>query len=433
LLKSYIVVAVIIFLSSIPRLATAQIGIIPSGVGFTHIPTSKAHEGGPLCNKAGWLNPQSHIPIFRDFKFQDAHFTESAGTSFAGWLRDGKHAIFARQSWHATGSCPASDRCCAIPFAQQDQDNFIVDLKTGTIVSSPTTKFRELESHNQAYFYNEALQPLYAGRTNRLTGFVLVTHRDFEPTTGTETWLIEPDGTPVRRMISQDTGGHGCSVSPNEQYLACGRVGADWNTKGFLLTTMDGRTVADVVWGNKVIPIDIASWSSDSAGFVFYACVHTADPRSACREGGYLVYYDLKTKTFLSLVPDLSPAFLCYYTGGCPDSAAGGSDIPRRSPIPGWFYYTAMLGSTNGGKHRVLGSVSRENPNVFHPLTFAEFTEPGHPAVSPNNKTVAFIANFSKSDTKRAALYTVNVQTHIVHKLGKLTQGDNIYAPHWQD
>jgi hypothetical protein len=403
---------------------------IPTGVGFTHIPKGQGH-GSALCNQAAWLNPQLPNPSFHDFKFRDPHFTDHAGTQFVRWLRGGQRAIFLRVSWHGAGSCSPSEPCCTIPIPQTAIDNFIVDLNTGAIASSPTTKFRELQGHNQAYFYNEGLQPLYAKGTNRLTGFVLVTHRDLTTSSSAEIWQIKPDGTPVKRLIPQDVGSHGCGVSPDEQYLACERMEPEWDQKGFLLAKIDGTQVADVKWKNLYMPIGAPSWSSDSAGFAFYAC-KTADPHS-CNDGGNLVYYDITKKIFTPLAPDFSPAFFCLYAS-CRPSGAHGSEIPARSPVHGWFYYSVLIGSTNGGMpRRVLGSVSRDNPKVFHPLTFGEFTEPGHPVVSSNNKTVAFIANFSESDT-RAALFSVDVRTQIVRRVGSLlSPGDSIYAPEWHD
>jgi len=426
-----LIVAATALLNPFTPIAKAQ-GGLPSGIGLTHIPTGQGH-GGSVCDKAGWLNPELPSPGLHDFKFQDPHFTKDAGTSFVRWLRGGQRAIFLRLSWHPPATYPPSERCKTIPIPQTDVDNFIVDLRTGTIVSSPTTKFRELQGHNQAYFYNEGLQPLYATGTNRLTGFVLITHRDLTANSSSEIWQIKPDGTPVRRLIPQDVGAHGCGVSPDGQYLACERLGGqEWYQKGFLLTKIDGTPVADVKWKNLFIPIGAASWSSDSAGFAFYACNST--DLNSCHDSGNLIYYDIASKTFTPLAHDFSPAFFCVYAiWSCRPSGASGSEIPTRSPVPGEFYYSVLIGSTNGEKpRRVLGSVSRDNPNVFHPLTFAEYSEPGHPVVSAKNKIVAFSANFSDTDT-RAALFSVDIRTQIVGRVGALSPDDNIYAPQWQD
>jgi hypothetical protein len=306
-------------------------------------------------------------------------------------------------------------------------DDFVVDLRTRAIVYSPTTKFRELQGHNQAYFYNEGLQPLYSKGTNRLTGFVLITHRHLTATdSSSEIWQIKPDGTPVKRLIPEDVGAHGCSVSPNQQYLACERLNGDeFKKKGLLLTKFDGTHVGDIKWGTTVVPFGAAIWSSDSAGFVFYAC------SAGCQTDGFLIYYDIAKNTFTPLAPDFVPAWFCTQRDMCRPSGGHGSEIPARSPRPGEFYYSVLIGSTNGEKpRRVLGSVSLANPNVFHPLTFEEFTEPAQPVVSADNRTVAFIANFSITDTI-AALYSVDVRTRSIHRLSK--QGDNFYAPQWQD
>jgi hypothetical protein len=256
-----------------------------------------------------------------------------------------------RISWHGSGSCPVSNPCCTIPIPSTNIDNFVLDLKTRAIVSSPTAVFRKLQGNDQAYFYNEGLQPLYANGTNRLTGFVLVTHRDLTKNSSSEIWAIKPNGTPVKRLVSQDLGAHGCVASPNGQYLACERFGGqEWYQKGFLLTRIDGTAIADVKWKNTFIPIGAPSWSSDSVGFAFYAC-NTVDTYN-CHEGGFLIYYDITKKTFTPLAPDFSPAFFCYPYASCRDSGANGSEIPARSPVPGVFYYSVLIGSTNGGKPR---------------------------------------------------------------------------------
>ena len=424
--KILVFVAAMVLLIALARSAWAQTDI-PKGVGFTHIPSGQGH-GSAVCNKAGWINPWISNPKLHDLALNDPQFTNS-GTSFVRWLRGGRQAIIISVGWRGPSLCPATDPCCTIPIPSTNVDNFVIDLTTGKIASSPTVLFRKLQGQDQAYFYNEGLHPLYAGATNKLTGFILVTHHDLTKSSSAEIWQIKPDGTPVKKLIPQDVGAHGCQTSPDAQYLVCERLGPEFNQKGFLLTKIDGTPVSDVKWSNTIIPIGFGSWSSDSAGFVFYAC----HPTTACTDGGYLVYYDIIRKSFTPLAPDYTPAFFCLYTKTCRDSGASGSEIPARSPLPGWFYYSVLIGSTSGAKPRgVLGSVSRDNPNVFHPLTFAESSEPGHPQVSANNNLVVYTANVSESDTS-AALYSVDVHSLAVRKLGLLLPKDNIYAPQWQD
>ncbi len=425
----------IALLSILTQLADAQ-SSRPSGVGFTFItPNMGNHEGGGLCAKAGWSNPLLLKPSLRYFKLKDDPlFTGNYGTGFVDWLRGGQQAIISRLSRFKPGSCTHPDPCC-VPFESTILDELVVDLKTGAIVSRPTIKFRESKGNdakcsngNGLYCYS-VLQPVYANGRNQLIGFLLVTHHDFN-TPRTETWLIKPDGTPDHEASGDPSGGHGCQKSPNDQYLACGRTGQDWYTKGFLVIKPDG-TSADVIWAaHPHMPIDVAVWSSDSAGFVFYAC------DGSCTDRGYIAYYDVEKKNITPLANYYSPAFFCS-SGRCRDTYASGSDLPAASPVAGWFYYSALFPPLPGDNklRRVLGSVSRSDPNVFHALTSKENTEPGHPTVSSDNKRVAFIAN-APDGTKRAALYIVDVRMKIVRPLGKLPPNRpelSAYAPNYQD
>jgi hypothetical protein len=182
------------------------------------------------------------------------------------------------------------------------------------------------------------------------------------------------------------------------KYLACERLGTDkWFNNGIMLTKIDGTFISNVRWKDMpFVPIGVVTWSSDSAGFVFYTC--NTLTKVSCSSGGSLVYYDVVGSTYTSLAPSLIPAFFCRYKDSykCRDSAAEtithNSDIPASSPVPGLFYYSVLM-PTDDGKPRVLGSVDRANPNSFHPLTLSEFTEPSHATVSSDNKLVTFVAN----------------------------------------
>jgi Tol biopolymer transport system component len=316
----------------------------------------------------------------------------------------------------------------------------VVDLKTGKVISSPTATFRKLQGNN-GYLYNEALQPLYNG-TNTLTGYILVTHPKSEQgQSWSEVWHIKPDGTPIRKLVQPRLGNHGCQISPDEQYLVC----EDDTDNHFLwLAKFDGTQLTHVRWGapETRVPIGVVSWSSDSKGFAFYACNLSGDGFCDHNAGGFLVYYDLQSKTMTPLAEDLSPAFFCYpwLTPTCVYTAAGGSEIPASSPAaqPGIFYYsTVSRSTTQGQRHRVLVRVSRDNPNAFEPLTLHEhaFTEPTHPVVSPDGTRIAFIANPPESNesNKIVALYIMNLSTLKSDRIRSIRPGDDVYAVHWQD
>jgi hypothetical protein len=406
--------------------------ISPRGIGFIWMPVGQGHSSSP-CDKAAWVNPSATTIQPHDFVIKDSHFTGNSGSQFIRWLRDDRKAVVARVYWLSGLGCPSTNPCCTIPIEQVGLDQFVVDTSTGLVVSSPTTVFRNKQGHEQAYFYSEALQPIYRGNTTEVTGFVLVTHRDVSRS-GTEIWQISPDGTPVKRLVSQDVGGHGCMVSPDHQYLACERLNAvEWYRKGFLLISIDGTQTVDVKWG-EFMPIGLAVWSSDSAGFVFYAC-KTPNGYS-CSANGWLVYYDILRKTYIPLAPDWMPSFFCsQYAALCRPYGTSniGSDMPTASPVPGWFYYSALIGLTNGSKpRRVVGRVSRDKSAIFEPLTLTQLQEAGHPTVSPSGKVVAFTASLSESDY-RAALYTADVCTHEIRPMGALQSGKEVYIPLYRD
>jgi WD40-like Beta Propeller Repeat len=273
---------------------------------------------------------------------------------------------------------------------------------------------------------------------------------------------VKPDGTkPV--PISQpyfDTGPHGCSVSPDGQFLACeppGRYSSDGKhalaEHGMRLSLIDGTKPTYIKRTEEKIGLGFVLWSPDSTGVVYYSFSNSGNQ-------GWLVYVHVDREILLHtddemerekkalkydvLAQDIVPSQFCKGTSGdlaspprCRSfgtgekSSAQGSDLPVWSPDSRWVYYSGLMRSAgNALPQRVIGRVLISKPNSFEPLTLQFTGEAGHPAISPNGGAIAFLGTTSTTDP-RAQAFLLVVKTRRVRQLTSFPAAEEASPPNW--
>jgi hypothetical protein len=429
-----------------PNLVAAQSTASNLPISVTFVPVGSRHSSSVEDRVVVIEHPFWAHPTTRTMKFRDPLLNDSAGNDLETWLNEGSSAVIYRVTRSNVSGCkePPETPSCV------NTEPFVVNFITRETISRPTAL---AEQNHPSFRYNESLVPINQEAKARIREYLFLAHpgltqapSDDKP----EMWRVLADGTNAHPVAVPyfDTGSHGCSVSPDAQFLTCEPPPRyPLNQHGIRLSLLDGTKPTYIKRDQEKIGIGFVVWQPNSGGFVYYSF-------NAARNQGWIVYCRIDQNKLHSadvnerqsaleyheLAPTIVPSQYCLGTSGdlqppptCNPFGAGnvGSEIPVWSPDSSWIYYSGLIQSKESSTpRRVVGRVSIKNPNSFEPLTLAFAEESGHPAISPDGSDVAFLAPTSKTDP-RTQLFLLNIKTRNVKQLTSTDLPTEAHGPQW--
>jgi hypothetical protein len=436
LLCLYICFAIQVSNAQTPSVRLPRLGL---SIGFIVLPVDSGHHAIPdgwAAHRDLWNPSQMKL----DFDYADQPLSDPMlGTAFSRWLRDGRMVI---------GSVIAN-------FAYHE---YVVDPNTGRIVLDPmacTNQGCSWTDANGKKFsqppaaYSEGLQAIYDPQSTKAIKYVFsarIADQSHVEITG-EFWTVDTNGKTINRPFL--TGAHGCTASPDGEYLACESPGDA--CKGIQILTILGEH-RECVWreGDDVF-LRVGFWSPDSKGFAYYS-------RSSDGRKGWIMYYRLgrdpshpiqllprddgdnwTAGEFCSIIFSHCQHIGILSTAEEPSSNLG-SEILVWSGNPDslQLYFSAIDRSKQAPYIRTLGSVrlwfsgdGSVKIGAFRPLMSKNLTPTGFAALPPSGTRIAFLGVTSHNDA-RSQLFVYDRDTKKLTRLTYVGGHEQVFNPSWR-
>ena len=428
---------------------------------FTKIPENEGHSSSHCDSAMLIAHPTSSHEVRQFNRALLPTSSNQFGTSYGGWLGDGKTAVVYKLSYRV----PIDAGNCDGTVLQNDViEPFIVSIETGNVIARPTLLEDDASSEPTAdslamacFYYRSQLivSPRSSSPAKPELWFL-----DFRfPPNGrfndphcnhlstTDIYMHEVSRDRYGRWSStgfqQKMSPHGCTIAPSGKAWACESPG------GLVVGAIPPKGDVPFPSGPPLQPktgLNYAVWQPDSRGFVYMA-YDSSSPNVIPTAS--LVYVPITLNDNMepivgkpcSLAIGWPPAQICATTIGpngvsC-EAYAGdynhgniGSDLPAWSRDSQSVYFSAL--KKQGGRnsyHRVLIHASPYN-NSVSVITDKWGREAGHPAVSPSGGYVAFLSTRGNNN-KLTDVFLVNVRTHAVTPLTNIEDRYQAYSPIW--